>query len=144
MCLAVFMADEPPDPERRKRLEVGAVHLGAAFQKINFLRDLDTDWRQLGRNYFPWCDPEAFTEADKTRILDDVDCDLELAARSLPELPRRARAAVRTAHGLFAELSHRCRDTPAPVLMRTRIRVPDAAKLAIVLRSVASSVGRAR
>ncbi|GAA1835978.1 phytoene/squalene synthase family protein [Agromyces salentinus] len=144
MCLAVFLLDEPIDDDRRRRLERGAVHLGAAFQKINFLRDLDTDWRTLGRNYFPWCDPEHFTEADKDRILDDIDHDLDLAAQSSRELPRRARAAVQTAHGLFAELSRRCRQTPAPVLMTTRIRVPDARKLVIVVRSVAGSYGRTR
>jgi phytoene synthase len=139
MCLAVFLEPEPEDPARRSRLEAGAVHLGAAFQKINFLRDLDTDWRTLGRNYFPWCDPEGFTESDKARILDDIDRDLALAAASMPELPRRARVAVRTAHGLFTELSQRCRRTPAARLMTTRIRVPDAAKLMIVLRSAVGS-----
>ncbi|MET4159450.1 squalene/phytoene synthase family protein [Agromyces sp. PvR057] len=161
MCLAVFLAAEAPrptrasgsgpaepteqaDPERRHRLEVGATHLGAAFQKINFLRDLETDWRMLGRNYFPWCDPEAFTEDDKRRILDDIDRDLDIAGRSIPELPRRARGAVLAAHGLFAALTARCRATPAEVLMTTRIRVPDAAKLAIVARAMIASAGGAR
>ena len=76
---------------------------GAAFQKINFLRDLAVDWHELGRNYFPWIDPDAFTEADKARILDDIDHDLEIAGRTIRELPRRARAAVAAAHGLFVE-----------------------------------------
>ncbi|KQM83754.1 squalene/phytoene synthase family protein [Agromyces sp. Leaf222] len=160
MCLAVFLAVEASgrarpddqgvaagptaqaDLERRRRLELGATHLGAAFQKINFLRDLETDWRTLGRNYFPWCDPEAFTEADKVRILDDIDRDLDLAGRSIPELPRRARGAVLSAHGLFAGLAARCRATPAERLMTTRIRVPDATKLAIVARSMLASGGR--
>ncbi|ANJ28885.1 phytoene synthase [Agromyces aureus] len=151
MCLAVFLACEEaadptmaPDAERRQRLEHGAVHLGAAFQKINFLRDLETDWRTLGRNYFPWCDPDAFTEADKIRILDDIDDDLAIAGRSIPELPRRARGAVLSAHGLFAGLAARCRATPAAELMSTRIRVPDAAKLAIVARSMIAAAGGSR
>lgn len=166
MCLAVFLAEEAAasrsgsapgsapagasgpaaaaatDAARRERLEVGATHLGAAFQKINFLRDLETDWRTLGRNYFPWCDPEAFTESDKARILDDIDHDLDLAGRSIPELPRRARGAVLAAHGLFAGLAARCRATPADRLMSTRIRVPDAAKLAIVARSMIAAAGQ--
>jgi len=153
MCLAVFLAEEgagspeageAPDDGRRRRLELGATHLGAAFQKINFLRDLETDWRTLGRNYFPWCDPEAFTEADKLRILDDIDRDLDLAGRSIPELPRRARGAVLAAHGLFAALAARCRATPAELLMTTRIRVPDATKLAIVARAMLSAAGGPR
>ena len=144
MCLAVFLVDEPADAARRARLEEGAVHLGAAFQKINFLRDLAVDWQQLGRNYFPWVDPDAFTEADKARILDDIDHDLELAGRTIRELPRRARAAVAAAHGLFAKLAARCRQTPAELLIATRIRVPDGEKLAIAVRSAISAGGLGR
>ncbi|GAA2022087.1 squalene/phytoene synthase family protein [Agromyces tropicus] len=144
MCLAAFLADEPADAARRTRLERGAVHLGAAFQKINFLRDLAVDWRTLGRNYFPGVDPDAFTEADKTAILDDIDHDLSIARESLPELPRRARSAVAAAHGLFASLTARCRATPATEIIATRIRVPDGEKLAIAVRSALTTGGNRR
>ncbi|WP_173921564.1 squalene/phytoene synthase family protein [Agromyces sp. Marseille-P2726] len=139
MCLAVFLIGEPADAARRARLEEGAAHLGAAFQKINFLRDFSVDWHELGRNYFPWVDPDAFSEADKTLILDDIERDLAIAARSIPELPRRARPAVAAAHGLFLQLARRCRSTPAAQLMATRIRVPDGEKLAIAVRSAITS-----
>lgn len=150
MCLAVFVAGEaaqtgePVDEGRRARLERGAIHLGAAFQKINFLRDLAVDWRTLGRNYFPGIDPDAFTDRDKTAILDDIDRDLEIARRSLPELPRRSRAAVSAAHGLFTSLTARCRATPASEIIATRIRVPDGEKLAIAVRSALGTGGGRR
>jgi phytoene/squalene synthetase len=144
MCLAVFLIGEPADAARRGRLEDGAAHLGAAFQKINFLRDFATDWHELGRNYFPWVDPDVFTEDDKARILDDIDRDLEIAGRSIRELPRRARAAVAAAHGVFSQLARRCRHTPAERLMATRIRVPDGEKLAIAVRSAITSGGMRR
>ena len=146
MCLAVFLAGEesPVDGARRVRLERGAIHLGAAFQKINFLRDLAEDWRTLGRNYFPGVDPDAFTEADKAAILDDIDRDLDIARQTLPELPRRARAAVSAAHGLFASLTARCRATPAAQIIATRIRVPDGEKLAIAVRSALGTGGGRR
>ncbi|WP_438855824.1 phytoene/squalene synthase family protein [Agromyces sp. M3QZ16-3] len=150
MCLQTFLAADVPgadsavDPERRTRLERGAVHLGAAFQKINFLRDLAMDWRTLGRNYFPGVDPDAFTEADKTAILDDIDHDLAIAGDVLHELPRRARTAVAAAHGLFASLSARCRATPASEIIATRIRVPDGEKLAIAVRSALITGGNRR
>lgn len=144
MCLAVFLADDPVDATRRARLEEGAVHLGAAFQKINFLRDLAVDWRELGRNYFPWVDPDAFTEADKAAILADIRRDLEISGRTIPELPRRARAAVAAAHALFSRLAARCGETPAAELMATRIRVPDSQKLAIAVRSAIAPGGMAR
>ncbi len=144
MCLAVFLMDEPADAARRERLARGAVHLGAAFQKINVLRDLAVDWHELGRNYFPWIDPDGFTEADKARILDDIDRDLEIAGRSIRELPRRARTAVAAAHGLFAKLAARCRATPAERLIATRIRVPDGEKLVIAVRSAITAGGMSR
>jgi phytoene synthase len=144
MCLAAFLVDEAVDDDRRARLQRGAIHLGAAFQKINFLRDLAVDWRTLGRNYFPGVDPDAFTEDDKTAILDDIDRDLDIAHRALPELPRRARSAVAAAHGLFASLTARCRATPASEIMATRIRVPDGEKLAIAVRSALGTGGNRR
>jgi 15-cis-phytoene synthase len=144
MCLAVFLADEPADDARRTRLEQGAAHLGAAFQKINFLRDLAVDWHELGRNYFPWVDPDAFTEADKAAILADIERDLEISGRTIRELPRRARAAVAAAHGLFSRLAARCRQTPAERLIATRIRVPDPEKLAIAVRSAIGAGGALR
>lgn len=144
MCLAAFLVGEPVDDERRARLERGAIHLGAAFQKINFLRDLAVDWRTLGRNYFPGVDPDAFTEEDKTAILDDIDRDLDIARDALPELPRRARSAVAATHGLFGSLTARCRATPASEIMATRIRVPDGEKLAIAVRSALGNGGNRR
>ncbi|BDZ53343.1 phytoene/squalene synthase family protein [Agromyces marinus] len=147
MCLAAFLVDESGsgvDPARRARLERGAVHLGAAFQKINFLRDLATDWRTLGRNYFPGVDPDAFSEADKSAILDDIERDLDLARAAIPELPRRARASVAAAHGVFASLATRCRATPASSIIATRIRVPDGEKFAIAVRSALTTGGGRR
>ena len=142
---AVFLVDEPADAARRARLEEGAVHLGAAFQKINFLRDLAVDWHQLGRNYFPWVDPDAFTEADKARILDDIDHDLELAGRDDPRAPA-ARAGARWPRRTACSPSsrHDCRQTPAERLIATRIRVPDGEKLAIAVRSAISAGGLGR
>lgn len=144
MCLRVFLVDEPADAARRARLEEGATHLGAAFQKVNFLRDLAVDWHELGRNYFPWVDPNAFTEADKAAILADIERDLEISGGTIRELPRRARAAVAAAHGLFARLAARCRATPAEQLIATRIRVPDPEKLAIAVRSAIAQGGAVR
>jgi phytoene/squalene synthetase len=144
MCLAVFLADSPAPEATRRRLQAGARRLGAAFQKINFLRDLAVDWQELGRNYFPWVDPDAFTESDKADILADIDRDLEISGRTIRELPRRARAAVAAAHGLFSRLAERCRETPAEQLIATRIRVPDPEKLAIAVRSAIAPGGIGR
>lgn len=132
MCLRAFLVNERCDDATRERLEVGARRLGAAFQKINFLRDLATDWRQLGRNYFPGVDPDAPTEEQKLAIVADIDRDLTVSARAIAELPRNCRTAIAAAQGLFSELNDRIRETPASQLLETRIRVPAPIKLRIL------------
>ncbi|MEO8261478.1 MAG: phytoene/squalene synthase family protein [Pseudolysinimonas sp.] len=133
MCLRIFVRGETYTDEQLATLEQGARALGAAFQKVNFLRDLAADVDALGRNYFPGIDVATLTEAQKTVLVDDIDADLAAAARTLPLLPRSSRRAVAVAHGLFAELSRRIRSTPASTLIHTRVRVPDPVKLRIAL-----------
>ena len=135
MCLAVFLADSPAPEATRRRLQAGARRLGAAFQKINFLRDLAVDYAQLGRSYFPGIDPAHLTERQKLALVVDIDCDLGAAADVIPELPDNCRRAIVAAHGLFSELSDRIRATPARELLERRIRVPNGVKLAILLRA---------
>jgi phytoene/squalene synthetase len=138
MCLRSFVAEAPPTPARRHELEVGARHLGAAFQKINFLRDLAADREALGRNYFPGIEPLLMTDADKNRIIDDIDLDLREAARVLPLLPIGSRRAVAAAQGLFGRLTEQLRETPARELLHTRVRVSNPQKLLIALSAAAS------
>ena len=131
MCLAAFTTD--PSEE----LVTGARALGAAFQKVNFLRDLAADFDELGRSYFPGVNVETFDEATKTRLLDDIDADLLVSSRVVPLLPPSSRRAVALAQGLFAELSRRLRSTPAAALRTTRVRVPNPVKLRIAAGAMA-------
>ncbi|MGE3192171.1 MAG: phytoene/squalene synthase family protein [Microbacteriaceae bacterium] len=133
MCLRVFVTDAPRaySDDQLATLEAGARALGAAFQKVNFLRDLRADVESLGRSYFPGIDVATLTEAQKLELVDDIDSDLAAAAATLPLLPASSRRAVALAHGLFAELNRRIRRTPASTLITTRVRVPDPVKLRI-------------
>lgn len=139
MCLRAFLIDHPQQPEQEARLVRGARALGAAFQKVNFLRDLRADVDALGRSYFPGIVVAELTEQQKLELVDDIDADLAAAAATLPLLPRSSRRAVALAHGLFAELSRRIRRTPASRLIHTRVRVPDPVKLRI---AAAAATGR--
>ena len=136
MCLAVFIRDDKPDTETARTLYNGARALGAAFQKVNFLRDLAADVDDLGRSYFPGITISKFAEDDKHRLCDDIAEDLDAAARTIPLLPRDAARAVGLAHGLFARLNSRIRSTPAETVKSTRIRVNDLEKLLIAVRVV--------
>ena len=133
MCLRAFLQHQSTTADELARFESGARALGAAFQKVNFLRDLAADFDALGRSYFPGVRVDAFTEHDKQRLLDDIDADLAVSAATVPLLPRSSRRAVALAQGLFAELSRRLRVTPAEKLRTTRVRVPNPVKARIAL-----------
>jgi phytoene/squalene synthetase len=141
MCLAVFLnADNAPgEPVRRgdAQLRAGAQALGAAFQKINFLRDLGADSEGLGRSYFPGVAQGSLTRAQLDAILAEIGSDLRTARGALPGLPWRARCAVAATLGLYERLLDQLAATPpAEVLMR-RVRVATPRKLAVVAGAVA-------
>lgn len=138
MCLRVFLAAEEVD--RYDALAPGARRLGAAFQKVNFLRDLAADSDDLGRSYFPGLDVARFDERDRDRLLDDIDADLAAAAAVVHRLPTGSRRAVSAAHALFAELSRRLRHTSPAEIRRNRIRVPGPRKAQVIARAVARGV----
>jgi phytoene synthase len=137
MCLRAFLLERRLSPAEDERFVAGARALGAAFQKVNFLRDLAADFETLGRSYFPGVSVDSFTEEDKIRLLDDIDADLRMSATVIPDLPASSRKAVALAQGLFAELSVRLRATPADRLRTTRIRVPNPVKLRIAAGALA-------
>jgi phytoene/squalene synthetase len=141
MCLRAFLHQQPDREAAYERLSPGARRLGAAFQKLNFLRDLAADHRDLGRRYFPGVDPERLTVAQRDRLLDDIDADLRAAAETIPALPSDSRRAVAVAHGLFDELSRRLRATPVEQIRSRRVRVPGPAKVGVLTRCLVRGAG---
>jgi phytoene/squalene synthetase len=129
-------------PQDKETMVLGARALGAAFQKVNFLRDLGADAQALGRSYFPDVVVAELDDATKDQLLDDIDTDLALSAAALPLLPAGPRRAVGLAHTLFEALARRIRATPAGVLQTTRISVPTTLKLFLALRVMLGYVPR--
>ena len=136
MCLKVFMVGREYTKEERVTLIAGARALGAAFQKVNFLRDLSADFKKLGRSYFPNVNVENFDAATQMRLIDDIEGDLEVSAKTLPILAPGSRKAVAAAQMFFAALNERIRNTPAEVLIETRISVPNSQKLVILAKAL--------
>lgn len=134
MCLRVFLHGERRSAGEVEILEHGARQLGAAFQNVNFLRDLADDTGRLRRDYLAGAG--SLTDADRDSWVATVRGQLQDARRSIPLLPRDCRAAVRSAHDLFAALTHRLSKTPAVVLSHRRVCVADPVKLGIIARSV--------
>ena len=130
MCLAVFCQG---DANRYAELRQGASALGAAFQKVNFLRDMAADHEILGRYYFPIGSYERFDEVAKLAIISDINADFAVAKPAIAQLPASAQPAVRAAYRYYLELLNKLSLTPAAEIKTTRIRVTDTRKLAILV-----------
>lgn len=134
MCLQVFLRQEDPQTRERETLVHGARQLGAAFQNVNFLRDLADDTDRLQRGYLGGS--ARLTDADRDAWVDTVHRQLDDARDAIPLLPKDARAAVRSALALFAALTRRVARTPVEVLYRRRVRVPDPVKAGLAARAL--------
>lgn len=141
MCLAVFESGTTRPDAERERLIDGARHLGAAFQKVNFLRDFADDHDDLGRAYFPGTET-ALTEASKAEIVESIRADLRIADRSIPLLNPGCRAAVWAARQMFGALTDRIENASVTTLMRTRVRVPMPIKAGILARALGMKAAR--
>jgi phytoene/squalene synthetase len=136
MCLQTFIHNKELTLEQRETLRKGAQALGAAFQKVNFLRDLAADFEQLGRSYFPLVNVNTFNEETKVALVQDINNDLAVSAQSIKLIPKSARKAVISAQLLFTELNDKISATPAEELIRTRIRVSNLRKLVIIVKAL--------
>jgi phytoene/squalene synthetase len=136
MCLQAFLVGKTYTDTDKERMVAGARALGAAFQKVNFLRDLSADSDKLGRSYFPGIVPEELTEKQKRELVADIENDLKISARAMPLLPGEARRAVAAAHLLFEELNGRIGNTPAAKVITSRISVPNTRKALILLKAL--------
>ncbi len=120
MCLKVFLRG---NAERCAELEDAAARLGAAFQKVNFLRDLGEDYRELGRTYFPDVDMSNFDDETKRAIEMEIEKDFDAAVQGIRELPRDARFGVYLAYVYYRRLLRRILSLPGEAVMNTRVRV---------------------
>jgi phytoene synthase len=142
MCLHAFIKESDFSPEDYKQIVKSARALGAAFQKVNFLRDLSADFEKLGRSYFPDVNPASFNESQKAELLADIRADLKTSSQALKFLPVGSRKAVSAAQMLFTELAKRIQRTPAEQLLQARISVPNSTKLFIVIKALIGVVPR--
>ncbi|MCX6197791.1 MAG: squalene/phytoene synthase family protein [Bacteroidetes bacterium] len=134
MCLKVFAEG---DDELYHRLIQPAKALGAAFQKVNFLRDMNSDAKDRGRVYFPGIDFDNFEDIAKKQIEREVANDFHAAYNGILNLPAGAREGVLLAYNYYQALFHKIQGVSVEQLKKSRIRVPDFRKLLILFRSVA-------
>jgi 15-cis-phytoene synthase len=132
MCLYVFCEG---NKQSYNKLESAARSLGAAFQKVNFLRDIKADYSGLSRVYFPGCDFENFTETDKKKIEDDIYADFHQAYQGILYLPLKARFGVYVAYKYYFSLFKKIRKMKPACVLEKRIRIPNYHKAMIIFRA---------
>lgn len=132
MCLYVFCEG---DQQLYKQLEAGARSLGAAFQKVNFLRDIKADFNGLSRIYFPGCDFNNFTARDKQEIEEDIQQDFREACAAISRLPWKARFGVYVAYKYYLSLFKKIKRMKPARVLEARIRIPNYRKAMIIFRA---------
>ena len=132
MCLKVFVRG---NMENYLKLRDPAMKLGAAFQKINFLRDLNADYYQLGRTYFPEMNFNLFDQEMKAKIESEIEADFKAGYEGIKKLPKDARFGVYMAYRYYTKLFHKIRKTDARIILDQRIRIPDNKKVRLLFTS---------
>ena len=133
MCLKVFCEN---DQALYERLTPSARSLGAAFQKINFLRDIQSDYEDRGRTYFPNIDFNNFTEAEKICIEKEIKSDFDHALEGIRQLPASCKKGVYIAYVYYTALFNKIKNTPANQVAQKRIRVSDKIKMLLMARAM--------
>jgi len=132
MCLRVFCKG---NDAMYQKLKPFAMRLGSAFQKINFLRDINADFNQLGRTYFPEVDLSQFDELTKKKIEEDIASDFRAGYEGIKQLPRSARFGVYLAYLYYLALFEKIKNTPSHKVLNHRIRVRNRRKISILAYS---------
>jgi phytoene/squalene synthetase len=132
MCLSVFCEG---NKEAYEKLKPAAKSLGAAFQKVNFLRDLKADFKGLDRMYFPGCDFSNFTAKDKLIIEEDIQKDFDDAYAGIIQLPLKARFGVYVAYKYYLSLFKKIKKIAPQQILEERIRIPDYGKAYILAKA---------
>ena len=132
MCLYVFCKG---DKLMYEKLKPAAQSLGAAFQKVNFLRDVKADYQQLNRTYFPQADFKNFTTTMKLQIENEIAADFAKAYQGILQLPVKARFGVYVAYKYYLSLFKKIKKVQPAKIMEQRIRIPNYSKAFILAKA---------
>jgi phytoene/squalene synthetase len=130
MCLKVFCEG---DDEEYEKLKSPACKLGAAFQKVNFLRDIKSDFEERGRVYFPGVDFNSFDKSTKQLIEEDIQKDFDEALDGIMRLPKGAKMGVKVAYRYYQKLFDKIKSLPPETITHQRVRIPNSRKLSLLL-----------
>jgi 15-cis-phytoene synthase len=130
MCLKVFCEG---DQKMYESLKDPACKLGSAFQKVNFLRDIKSDYEERGRVYFPGVDFNSFDKSVKQLIEEDIQKDFDEALDGIRRLPNSAKLGVKVAYLYYQKLFDKIRKLPPETIIHQRVRIPNSRKFSLLL-----------
>lgn len=133
MCLRVFVQG---NDDNYNKLKPFAMKLGSAFQKVNFLRDANSDFQGLGRTYFPGVNMCDFTEAEKRKIETDIEDDFKTALIGIKMLPYSSKGGVYLAYRYYYDLFLKIKSLPSSRILKDRIRIPNSKKIVLLIKSI--------
>ena len=133
MCLHVFTEG---DKNMYEELKPYAMKLGAAFQKVNFLRDMKDDYEVLGRIYFPGVDINGFTSEAKKKIEEEIDQDFTIALEGIKKLPASSKGGVYLSYVYYRSLFNKIKKLRAHQILKNRIRISNGKKLGLMVNSL--------
>ena len=133
MCLHVFTEG---DSKMFDELKPYAMKLGAAFQKVNFLRDLKDDYHVLGRTYFPNVDMTEFNAEAKKQIEKEIEHDFAIALAGIKKLPPSSKGGVYLAYVYYLSLFKKIKKLPAQHILKERVRINNGQKFGLMLNSL--------
>ncbi len=130
MCLHIFTEG---DAKLYDELKDYAMKLGAAFQKVNFLRDMKEDYHILGRTYFPDVDMNNFCGNAKKQIELDIEQDFKIALEGIKKLPSSSKGGVYLAYMYYQSLFNKIKRLPAQQILTERIRINNGKKFSLMI-----------
>lgn len=134
MCLHVFTEG---NKKQYEELKPYAMKLGAAFQKVNFLRDIKEDYQELGRTYFPNVDMNKFSVEAKKQIEKEIEEDFKVALMGIKKLPVAAKGGVYLAYVYYQSLFNKIKKMPPQHIFSERVRINNGRKFGLMLSSMA-------
>jgi len=133
MCLQVFTGG---DKAQYEHLKDSAMKLGSAFQKVNFLRDVNADYLELSRTYFPNVNLSIFSNDEKRMIEADIESEFKAALVGIKQLPASSRNGVHLAYIYYKELFNKIRNVSADQVMSRRVRISNVHKFGLMFDSI--------
>lgn len=132
MCLRVFYSD---DPEKYQQLVAPARKLGEAFQKVNFLRDVQDDFKTKGRMYFNNIDFDHFTPETKRHLETEIEKDFFESMKGIRQLKKQVRLGVYLAYRYYFHLLKEIEQANPEDILKKRYRVTSTKKTVLLLKA---------